>query len=590
MTINEKIQIALKYHQRGDLQMAELLCKEILQVQPINFQVLHLLGVVFYQNGDYDGAIESIKKALQVNPNDPDAYFNLGNAYAEKGQLDEALTCFLKAAEMNPELFEAYNNIGNIFMGRKQFKEGIMYYKKALTLNPDLVDTYYNLADAFVETQQIDEAIACYQEILQLDPSIAMSYFHIGNLLQEKGRYDEAVHYYKKAIEIGPTNAEVYNNLGTAAYQKGFIEESITYYQKALVLNPDYAVAYSNIGIALHNKGKLDEAFTLYQKALQINPDIADAHLNTSLIHLSKGNFKEGWKEFEWRWRTKEFVPQQRNFSQPLWDGSDIAGKTILLHAEQGFGDTIQFVRYVPLVAQRRAKVILECLKELKSLIQTVNGIHQVVVRGEPLPEFDLQCPLLRLPLVFNTTLESIPTKIPYVFVDPELGRNWGNKVQDDNSKLKIGITWYGNPKHIHDRNRSCLLETFLPFSKVKDILFYSLQKERSSMEAKDRPEGMKLFDYTKEIYDFSDTAALIENLDLIISVDTAVAHLAGALGKPVWTLLPFVPDWRWLLDREDSPWYPTMRLFRQQTQGDWRPVIARVLAELKDRVRMKDA
>jgi tetratricopeptide (TPR) repeat protein len=581
MTFKEKIQSVLNYLQGGNLQMAERLCKEMLQVQPNNFHVLHLLGVVFYEKSDYDGAIDSITKALQINPNDPDAYFNLGNTYAEKGELDEALVCFLKSAEINPELFEAYNNIGNIFMERKQFDKGIMYYQRALNLNPGLADVYCNLADAFVATQQIDEAIACYQEIMQLDPSIAMSYFHIGNLLQGKGRYDEAVHYYQKAIEISPTNAELYNNLGTAIYQKGFVEESITYYKKALVLNPDYAVAYSNLGIALHNQGKLDEAFAAYQKALYIKPDIADAHLNTSLIHLIKGNFEKGWKEFEWRWRTKEFIPQQRNFPQPLWDGSDIEGKTILLYAEQGFGDTIQFVRYAPFVAQRNAKVIIECLNDVKSLVQTVDGVSHVVVRGEPLPEFDLQCPLLRLPFVFNTTKETIPVQIPYLFIAPESVQRWKELIQHDDSKLKIGIAWSGNPKHINDRNRSFSLDTFVPLSKVEDIAFYSLQK------ANNLSSSMNLIDYTDEFHDFSDTGALIENLDLIVSVDTAVVHLAGSLGKPVWVLLPYVPDWRWMLNRDDSPWYPTMRLFRQPSPGDWKSVIATLSEELQKKLRL---
>ena len=320
-------------------------------------------------------------------------------------------------------------------------------------------------------------------------------------------------------------------------------------------------------------RDNLREQFILLRKPCILSPDNAVFHWNLSLALLLSGNFEEGWKEYEWRQKVKDFP--NRIVSQPLWDGSDIAGQTILLQAEQGYGDTIQFIRYASMVAQRGANVIVSCQNELTSLLKKVDGIHHVAGYHEPIPEFDVYCPLLSLPLIFHTTVESIPAHVPYIKPEPSLFQHWRAKIQNHVSRLKIGLVWAGREQ------RSCPLELFTPLAEIHYSTFYSLQKGEAAEQAKNPPEGMKLIDYTEDIHDFSDTAAFIENLDLVISVDTAVAHLAGALGKPVWTLLPFVPDWRWLLNRDDSPWYPTMRLFRQPSPGDWESVIARIAQDL---------
>jgi len=302
-----------------------------------------------------------------------------------------------------------------------------------------------------------------------------------------------------------------------------------------------------------------------------------------SLALLLTGNFREGWREYEWRWETKYLISSRRTFPQRLWDGSDIKGLTILLHAEQGFGDTIQFIRYAPLVARRGAKIIFECPKELISLLRSVEGIEEVIVRGETLPEFNLHCPLLSLPLAFDTTLETIPAMIPYITNDPTYTEKWKNKIDWADSRFRIGLAWAGNPGFKQNRYRNCELENFLPLTQLPRVIFYSLQKGEEAKEAKHPPGGMKIIDLTEDIHDFSDTAAFIENIDLVISIDTAVTHLAGAMGRPVWTLLPFSPEWRWMLNREDSPWYPTMRLFRQSSHGDWESVISLVEKNLSE-------
>jgi hypothetical protein len=385
--------------------------------------------------------------------------------------------------------------------------------------------------------------------------------------------------FYQKTIELNPSHAEAYCNIGIIFQNRGHLDQATNFYQKAIESNPHMATAFNNMGTAFQDKGQLDEAMTFYQRALQIDSNDAVAHFHVALLLLLTGDFKKGWQEYEWRWRTKDFGA--RNFEQPLWDGSDITGRTILLYSEQGIGDTIQFIRYAPLVVQRGARVIVECRKELKSLLQNVEGVNTIAAYGEQLPEFDLQCPLLSLPMVFDTTLETIPTEIPYIKVNASSIQKWKENVYNDRSKLKVGLVWAGAAGYKKDSKRSFSLEIFSPLAHFTDITFYSLQKGQSEEQAKNPPDGMRLIDYMDEINDFSDTAALIKNLDLVISVDTAVAHLAGAVGKPVWTLLPFVPDWRWMLHREDSPWYPTMKLFRQPSLGDWGSVIERVKEEL---------
>lgn len=443
-------------------------------------------------------------------------------------------------------------------------------------------DILYFLGHIAFQLGDYDTAIQSIKRALLFNPNNAEAYYNLGSAYHEKGLLDEAIKSYQKALQFNSHFADAYKDLGLALEEKGQYDAAIDCFKKAIELVPDFAEAYNNLGNALQGKGLIDEAITCYQKALRFSPNLAEAHWNMALISLLTGNFKQGWKEFEWRWELPGNCP--RDFFQPLWDGSDIRGRTIVLHAEQGFGDTIQFIRYAPLVAQRGAKVIVECQKELKSLLRNTEGIHHVQSWGEQLPVFDLHCPLLSLPFIFNTTLESIPDHIPYISVDPELVSKWRNTIQHDHCQFKIGLVWDVNPEH-KVTCRSCSIELFLPLNKFENVTFYSLLKKESGTPAGFPLQGVKFFDYTKELHDFSDTAALMENLDLVISVDTAVAHLAGALGKPVWVLLPFEPLFRWMLDRQDSPWYPTMRLFRQPSPMDWESVIAKITDELQKKI-----
>ncbi len=614
MNIDKLIQEAHELHLGGKLNEAENIYKKVLEHQPDNFNILVFLGIIFYQRGQYESAITYFEDAIRLGPENADVYYNMGNAFEKLGKLEKAAENYMKAIQLNPILFDAYNNLGLIYQSWGHLDRAVTYYRKALELNPGLSVAHYNLGTVLQDRKLFDDAIKHYQDVLELNPDFVDAYYNLGVIFQEKEDFHEAIKHYRKALEMSPDLADAYNNIGIL-YQKmeeydkaleyfqqalnhkpdfasacnnigsvfrerGSLDEAIFYHQKALEFDPLLPEAYSNIGIALLDKGSLEESLSYLQRAIELSPDLAMAHFNLALALLLSGDFKRGWREYEWRRKIKGYP--FCNYVQPLWDGSDITGSTILLHSEQGLGDTIQFIRYAPLLSVKGTKVIVQCQKELVQLLRKVKGIQQIIAHGEQLPWYDVHCSLLSLPLIFDTTLENIPADVPYISIDSVTVQKWEKRICKNDSLLKVGLAWAGNPKHINDRARSCDPKIFLPLAKIKGILLYSLQKNEAAGQPKELPEGMKLIDFMDEVQDFSDTAAIIENLDLVISVDTAVAHLAGALGKPVWTLLSFMPDWRWMLDREDSPWYPTMKLFRQPAPGDWKTVIDKVVEELK--------
>jgi tetratricopeptide (TPR) repeat protein len=546
MDTNRLMQLAVRYFQSGDLESAGNICKKILRKQPKNSDVLQFLGILCYRMHDYDAAISHLKKALSINPSNAETHYNIGRAYEAREQLDEA----------------------------------IQSYKSALRMKAYFVDAHINLGNLLQKKGQLDDAIFNYQRAIELDPNHAGGYYNLGIMFQEKNRLDKAIPAFQNAIRINPQYADAYHDLGYVFHMNRQFNEAVECYHKAIQVNRGMFDAYNNLGRVYQELCQVDEAISSYRKALDISPEFAEAHCNLALALLLTGDYVHGWKEYEWRWKLKD--ASRYDFPQQVWDGSNIPGKKVFLYAEQGFGDTIQFIRFVSLIAEQGATVIIECHKELKSLIQQVKGVHSVITREDPLPEFDVLYPLLSLPLVFDITPERIPAKIPYVVPDTIIMQKWKDRIQPDTARFKIGLVWSSNPINTKIYyKKSFSLYTFYPLAKFNDVSFYSLQKGEAAAEAKNPPDGMRLVDYTEEIHDFSDTAALIENLDLVISVDTAVAHLAGALGKPVWTLLPDSPDWRWMLNRNDSPWYPTMRLFRQPSPGDWGSVMDNVEKEL---------
>jgi FKBP-type peptidyl-prolyl cis-trans isomerase 2 len=440
------------------------------------------------------------------------------------------------------------------------------------TNDPNLAEEYFKKGVECHNEGRLDEAISYYQNAVKENPKLAQVYYNMGVALQQKGQVDQANTCYEVAIGLNQKFTEAHHNLGITFYHKKQFDEAIICFLRVLQLKPDHVGAYYNLGNIFFAKGQLSQAREYYQKTVSLQPDHTEALWNIAILNLLSGNFAEGLKGYELRGELKGALPP-RNFIKPRWNGSDLKGKTILLHAEQDIGDTVQFIRYAPLVAQKGASVVVECQKEISSLLKDIKGIDKVISRGDPLPDFDTHCPLISLPLLFGTTLDTIPADIPYIMPGADNTARWKEKTFVNPAGIKIGIAWAGDRGEKDDLDLSCGLRIFSPLSSVQGVSFFSLQR----CEAPNPPEGMQMTDLTDLMNDFSDTAALIANLDLVISADTPVAHLAGAMGKPVWVILPFIPDWRWMLDREDSPWYPTMRLFRQPAPGDWETVLKNV-------------
>jgi tetratricopeptide (TPR) repeat protein len=446
-------------------------------------------------------------------------------------------------------------------------------------------DIQWLLAVAIQHHQQgrVVHAAAIYRMILDEQPDNAIARQYVGVIAHQSGDHSEAIRLIEQAILVQPGIPDFHNNLGLVFQAQGDFPRAFDCYRHAIELDPSYVEAYSNLGLALQADRRDPEAIPYFEQAILLQPDFAQAHWNLSISLLVTGNFERGWSEYEWRLKTHELAGTERRFVQPFWQGERLDGKTILLHAEQGFGDSIQFIRYVPLIAQRGGRVVVECRPGLKKLFETVRGIAQVIDRGEPLPAFDVHCAQLSLPSRFNASNGNIPADTPYFYLEPSLSARWRARMPDSGGKAKIGLAWAGNPDHSNDRHRSISPDHFSALAATGGAVFFSLQKSAGASRAPPVPPPVSLCDLTEQVDDFADMAALISNLDLVICVDTSVAHLAGALGKPVWVLLPYASDWRWQLGREDSPWYPSMRLFRQRQRGDWDDVLRRIGHALHD-------
>lgn len=421
------------------------------------------------------------------------------------------------------------------------------------------------------------EALRCYQQALQdgAHPDILLN---LGALLHDLELYAEALEVYERALELAPHSGKTYHNKGNTLLALDRCERAIESYRHAAALLPENPEPLVPMGMAFERRLHHDEAMECYQAALRRDPACAEAHWNRSLLHLKLGRFEEGWKEFEWRWKKRGYTTASRDFGVPPWEGECIEGQTILVHTEQAFGDTIQFARYLPLLATRCGRLVLEAPLPLCDLLRMTSGVSEVIPTGSPLPRCDRHVPLMSLPRIFETTLETIPRTSPYLVPPRDRIEVWHERLATC-ATVKAGVAWAG--RKMPDPLRSCRLADLAPLAELQDITFFSLQMDEASREALSPPPGMNLVDLTAHIGDFADTAALIAHLDLVITIDTSVAHLAGALRKPTFVLLPHVSDWRWMLKRSDSPWYPTMRLFRQAVRGDWREAVQEMAAAI---------
>lgn len=559
----------------GQIEAAIAHQQQALQLMPQSADAHYNLGVVLYEAGQVEAAIEHYQQAIGLEPTYANAHNNLGVALCKQQRQLEAIEHYRQAVTLNPNHANAHNNLGVALFQQRQLEEAIAHYRQAIAIKPDYFNVYDNLGTALKEQGQREEAIAHYQQAIALAPDYASAYDNLGTVFQEQGQLEEAIAHYRQAIAIDPNYANAYNNLGSALKEQGKVEEAIACCQKAIQLQPNHADAHNNYGSALVEQGRLEEAIDHFEQAIRYKPELANAHLNLGIVLLMLGNFQRGFVEYHWRWQTHQ-CPNLR-YPEALWDGSDLQGRVILLTAEQGFGDTIQFARYAPLVAERGGQVVIACQKSLLRLLSTLPGIDRCVDRDRVDVQTHVHAPLLDLPMLLGTTLETIPAHVPYLSATPTLALPAAPP-----SSLKIGIVWSSNPANSTSSKRSCPLHHFLSLLEIPGITLYSLQKDLAAADRELLQSQPAIQDLSDQLQDFADTAAAIVQLDLVISVDTAVAHLAGALGQPVWTLLPAIPDWRWLMDREDTAWYPTMRLFRQSTPGDWEGVFASVMAALR--------
>jgi tetratricopeptide (TPR) repeat protein len=586
-TVQAVFNAALQCHQAGRLNEAEQLYRQVLAVNSRHADSLHLLGVVANQNNRPEVAADLIGKAIGVNATQAIYHSNLGTALWRQGLLDQAVASYRRALELKPDYATAHFNLGTVLWKQGQPDAADVCYRSAIHFKVNYPEAFDNLGTVRREQGRLDEAILCYRWAIAFRPDYPEAYNNLGTARLEQGRPDEAVACYRKALALKPDYVEATFNLGVAIWELGQPAEAITWYRNAIALKPDYVDAYLNMGTALKELQRLDDAVACYRKVLELEPANPEAHSNLGIVLLAQGDLAAGWAEHEWRWQTPQMRKARRDFVQPQWRGEAAEGQTLLIHAEQGFGDTLQFCRYAPRAKARGLRVIMEVQPPLVRLLSGLPGVDLVTGRGgDALPPFDLHCPMLSLPLVLGTnTVATIPGAAPYLNADAAQIAAWRKRLAgEDGRGLRVGLAWAGNPRsHSRalaavDRRRSLNPNRLAPLFELSDVQCFSLQKGGPAA-----PAGFPLTDFMNEMDDFADTAALVANLDLVISVDTAVAHLAAALGKPVWLLDRFDSCWRWLTDRRDSPWYPGLRLYRQPQPGDWDSVMAGVSRDLRN-------
>jgi tetratricopeptide (TPR) repeat protein len=579
------------FYLKDNLQQAEVHYRQALNIR-LNYPDAYCnLGNVLLRQENFYDAIQYYQQALRLKPDAADVWNNMGLAFQRQNKLDEASSCFRQAAQINPGYAEAHTNLGNVLLRQERPEEAIRCYQHALRLKPNSPQVCNSMGLALQRQDRLDDAIRCYRQALHLDPHYADAHCSLGNALISKENLDEAVAHLRHALLINNCFPEALNALGTALVHLDKLDEAIDCFKNALRLMPNFPEAHSNLGNALLSLNKLEEAGRCIQKALDQKPDFASAQWNRSFLMLLRGDFEEGWPAYEWRWSLPGVA--RRAFVQPLWDGSPLNGRTILLHAEQGLGDTMQFIRYAPLIKECGGTVLVECQANLMELLASAPGVDRLVARGSALPSFDFQAPLLSLPGIFRTTHATIPNNVPYLKARESV--DIGRRTSHIGQGFRIGITWQGSTTYRFYRQRAIPLMHFAKLSEVPGVQLISLQKGPGSEELPAFAERFPVLTLGNRLDEgcgaFMETAAVMKNLDLVISADTAVPHLAGALGCPVWIALPLVPDWRWLLERVDTQWYPTMRLFRQTQYGNWGDVFDRIAEELRratDHIRIE--
>lgn len=609
-------------YRKGDLKQALALYRQVNLLRPDLSAPWSRMGLIHLQMAQWETAVACYRQAILRDEHRPDYWYNLAQGLEESGKPHEAMPAYTKAVQLNSQYSEAVFNLGRLHLVQGDWTEASNLFQRCVEIAPDNAAAYNNLGKALYGLNRIDKAIACYARAIEIDANLGEAWFNLaeikssgknpdqaipfyrkainalsdpgaaynnlGNLFKKLKDYKQACGCYAKVVELNPDLAEAHYNLGSVFRLMEIYEPALGHLAQAVRLKPDFAEAWNNLALTCKNIGELDRALVCFNKAVACQPKLAVARWNRAFVYFLKEDYTNGWKDFEWRFQVphwKSIYPLRPE--SPRWDGRSYADKTILVHDEQGLGDTLQFVRYLPLVKARCNRAILETRPELIPLLKSVSGIDQIVIRPKKETEqepCDFHVPLMSLPGIFHTTPDTIPGPVPYLHADPVKSRNWSSRLP--NASKRIGIVWAGRPQHANDRNRSCPLGEMLPLTTVPGTRFFSLQKGTAAGQLNVLPVQVPIDDLGSQLEDFSDTAAVVANLDLVITVDTAMAHLAGAMGKRVWVMIPFIADWRWGAHRQDSPWYPGIRLFRQKKPGDWTAVIRSMGNALKQLVQ----
>lgn len=574
------------FQRKGDVKSALSVYEKILSGDANHFDALQLSGGICLQQKQFELALRYFERALKIKTTSFTLLNNHGLALKALNRLSDAQISFQQSIQLNPNFADSQSNLGNTLVALNQIDQAITHYEKAIELDPNHPDAHFNLGVALEKQENYEGALRSYDTAIKLNPKDAHAHQNRGVALGKLKHYDLALNSYRQALALNPNLDSVFFNQGILLEEMALPHEALISYDKTVEINPHHAVALYNLGNLLKKSGRLEEAIVRFDQAIATNSEkaLVDSHWNKSLALLALGNFKEGWLEYEWREvANKGNYPHFANKPKELlWLGEpSLKDKTILIYFEQGYGDTLQFCRYITLLKNRGAKVIFEVQKPLLSLLQTLVGVDQFILENQKILHYDYHCPLISLPFAFKTDLANMPAPARYLSSDPEKLKQWQARL-GESKKIKVGIAWSSTSSFKYDHFRSLELAQFMKALPSNDQFeFHCLQKEIKKSDRptlKDHPE---IHFYGNDLHDFSDTAALIDSLDLVISTCTSIPHLSGALGKPTWILLSHEPDWRWLLNRKDSPWYPRTRLFRQPTKGDWDPVLDEIKAEL---------
>lgn len=577
----EVFNAGVAHHGAGRLAEAEAAYRTVLAARPENPDALHLMGVIALQVNKPAVAVDLISQAIRHHAGNPAYFSNLGSALRRLGRLDEAAAMAQRGVDMDGNFADGHQNLANILLDRQDYAGAAASLARYVALRPDQIDPRLSLARAQLLADQAEAALETLRALLGMAPAHAPAYINMGVALRKLGRQEESAAAYRSALAFSPGDPGALSNLGVLSQEKGDYARAIACYRRVLIERPGFGEGLLNLAIALRSEMLVDEAIRIARRACRVSPQQAEAHTELGFCLLLRGDLEEGFAEYEWRSRMADFPSPKRDFSSAPWTGGDVAGKTLLIHDEQGVGDTLQFARYAQIVEARGGRAILECNTQLTRLLQAMPGITAAIGRFTPPPPYDAHVSLLSLPHLLKTTKDTIPGDTPYLRAEPDQVARWAERLGGFDG-LKVGLVWAGNPEFKDDRHRSPRLAAFLSTLSTPGVRFFALQKGAGREDlAACAPLPDNFTDLGPDIGNFADTAAIMMNLDLVISSCTAPAHLAGALGRRTWTVLPFACDWRWFDKGDDTPWYPTMRLFRQERRGDWKPVMARVGAEL---------